>query len=220
MIKLNSINTRCEMVSILIHGLGQGASSWKETIGYLDENRSIYCVDLYSLVRTSEIDYRNLYQALVEYCNRFDEPIHICGLSLGGVLALNYAIDYPEKVNTLTLIGTQFKMPKVLLSIQHAIFYLLPKSTFENTGLDKRNFLNLSKSLTNLDFSHQLLEIKCPVMMICGEKDIVNKKASRHLHQHIKGSRLAIIENAGHEVNLDNPGKLAKVISGFWCTIH
>lgn len=208
------------MVAILIHGLGQGASSWERTIGYLDDNRSIHCVDLYSLVRTDEINYHNLYQGFVEYCEDFDEPIDICGLSLGGVLALNYAIDYPGKIKSLILIGTQYKMPKTILSIQHTIFRLMPKSIFENTGLDKLNFIHLSKSLTHLDFSSQLLEIKCPVMMICGDKDIVNKKASQRLQQHIEGSRLAIIENAGHEVNSDNPEKLARVIDDFWCTIQ
>ena len=24
-------------------------------------------------------------------------PVHLCGLSLGGILALNYALDFPEK---------------------------------------------------------------------------------------------------------------------------
>lgn len=208
------------MVSILIHGLGQDASSWDKTINYLDEKRSTHCVDLFSLISTNEINYNNLYDLFVEYCEGFDEPVHLCGLSLGGILALNYAIDYPEKTKSLILIGTQYKMPKILLSVQNTIFRLMPKSVFYNTGLVKINFIKLSKSLTVLDFSKQLSEIERSVLVICGEKDFANKKASRRLHQQIEGSRLEMIENAGHEVNLDNPEKLAKVLADFWCAIQ
>ena len=37
--------------------------------------------------------------------------ICLCGLSLGGVLALNYAIEHPEKIKGMVLIATQYKMP-------------------------------------------------------------------------------------------------------------
>ena len=54
------------------------------------------------------------------------EKIDLCGLSLGGILALNYAIDYPNKVEKLVLIGTPYRVPKVMFSIQNIIFKFLP----------------------------------------------------------------------------------------------
>ena len=42
----------------------------------------------------------------------------MCGLSLGGILALQYAIEHPEHIHALALIGTQYTMPKTLLRIQ------------------------------------------------------------------------------------------------------
>lgn len=45
-------------------------------------------------------------------CDKFDEPIDWCGLSLGGVLALNYAIERPDKVKSLVLIATPYMIPK------------------------------------------------------------------------------------------------------------
>ena len=35
--------------------------------------------------------------------------LNLCGLSLGAVLALNYAIDFPKKVNSLILIAPQYE---------------------------------------------------------------------------------------------------------------
>ena len=53
-----------------------------------------------------------LYGAFAEYCDHVGRAVHLCGLSLGGILALNYALDFPEKVKTLVLIGTPHKIPK------------------------------------------------------------------------------------------------------------
>ena len=53
--------------------------------------------NLPDLVHSKEVTYDNLYAAFSDYCNQYDEPIDLCGLSLGGVLALNYAIQYPKK---------------------------------------------------------------------------------------------------------------------------
>ena len=57
--------------------------------------------------------YHNLYSSFTEYCNNYDAPINLCGISLGGILALNYTLDFPDKVKSLVLIGTPHKIPKV-----------------------------------------------------------------------------------------------------------
>jgi len=62
------------------------------------------------------------HSVFVKYCNEFDGQIHLCGLSLGGILALNFALDFPQKVKTLVLIGTPYKVPKVAFSFQNIIF--------------------------------------------------------------------------------------------------
>jgi pimeloyl-ACP methyl ester carboxylesterase len=38
-----------------------------------------------------------IYTTFVKYCNNFTDKLNLCGLSLGGILALNYTIDYPKK---------------------------------------------------------------------------------------------------------------------------
>lgn len=56
--------------------------------------------------------YGELYTAFSEECDKENDEIVLCGLSLGAVLALNYAIDHPDKVKALVLIAAQYKMPK------------------------------------------------------------------------------------------------------------
>ena len=113
---------------IFVHGSGHKATSWEKTISYMTNNEDIVCPNLSSILEGKEASYENLYSSFVKYCNEFDGQIHLCGLSLGGILALNFALDFPQKVKTLVLIGTPYKVPKVAFSFQNIIFRFLPKS--------------------------------------------------------------------------------------------
>ena len=119
------------MKQIYVHGLGQTSDSWTKTIDILQTTDYSLCPNLPDLVHSKEVTYDNLYAAFSDYCNQYDEPIDLCGLSLGGVLALNYAIQYPKKVRSLVLIATQYKMPKKLLKFQNLLFRFMPKSMFQ-----------------------------------------------------------------------------------------
>ena len=107
---------------IFVHGSGHKATSWEKTISYMTNNEDIVCPNLSSILEGKETSYENLYSSFVKYCNEFDGQIHLCGLSLGGILALNFALDFPQKVKTLVLIGTPYKVPKVAFSFQNIIF--------------------------------------------------------------------------------------------------
>lgn len=92
----------------------------------------------------------------------------------------------------------------------------MPKSNFNQIGLEKSDFIKLTKSFKNLDFTNDLGKILCPTLIICGEKDIPNKNAARQLNKLILNSNLEFIEKASHKVNTDNPKELAKLIDNFY----
>ncbi|WP_054703595.1 alpha/beta hydrolase [Bacillus sp. JCM 19041] len=201
---------------LFVHGLGQDSSTWKKTIDTMELNSHVSCPDLFSLLGTCDPTYNNLYRLFFEYCNDFRGPINLCGLSLGAVLSLNYALDRPEKVNSLILIGAQYKMPKLLLALQNIMFYFMPKSVFLKIGTDKERFIRLMKSMRHLDFTERLVEIQCDSLILCGEKDVANKRASKYLSKHIKEARSIIIKDAGHELNIDSSSKLSVIMDDFW----
>ena len=206
------------MKYIFIHGLGQNSSSWEKTLSFMEKDDNFECIDLLALCNNVNITYENLYNEFSEYCNNIFEPINLCGLSLGGNLALNYVTDYPEKINSIILIGTQDKMPKLLFKVQKFIFGLMSEKLFKNNGngFEKKHFLQIIDSMMNLDFSNKLKNILCNTLIICGEKDIFNKKSAKKLANNIKNAKLIIIKNSGHVVNTDNPKELALAIEGFY----
>ena len=175
------------MKYIFLHGLGQAPSDWETTIKRLDLGLDVDCPDLSDWLSGKEARYFNLYHALESYCEQQEEPLHLCGLSLGGILALHYTLEHAEKVASLVLIGTQYVMPK-----------------------------RLFKSMMDLDFQKDLEKINCRVLVLCGEKDKANMSAAIGLKRQINHAELEIISHAGHEINKDNPVELGKILSNFY----
>lgn len=200
------------MKYMLLHGMGQNASSWDKTISLLSDTTKIVCPELRDFFTEGNCHYSKMYAAFCDYCNNFSEPLNLCGLSLGAVLALNYAIDFPQKVKSLILIAPQYDMPKFLLKVQNVLFKFMPESQFKDIGLTKKDFITLTNSMADMDFTSGLEKVSCPVLVLCGEKDNVNKKAAVKIAEKLSKARFSMIENAGHEVNIDNPSGLAKAM--------
>jgi pimeloyl-ACP methyl ester carboxylesterase len=136
-------------------------------------------------------------------------------LSLGAILALNYAIDYPGNVSALVLIAARYKMPKTLLSFQNVILKLMPDSINTDSPISKPNLLSLTNSMSDIDFSENLSKVKAKTLVLCGAKDLFNKAHNKKLSKKIHGAQFATIMNSGHIVNEENPALLAEKIKEF-----
>ncbi len=204
------------MKKILIHGSGHKADSWNKVLSYMKDNKDILCPELSTILNGKEASYNNLYSSFVEYCGKMNGQIELCGLSLGGILALNYAIDYPDKIKSLVLIGTPHKVPKIMFNIQNVIFKFLPKRIFEEMAFNKKDTFILGNSMKKLDFSNKIQNISCKTLIICGEKDNANIKSAYYFAKNIKNARIEIIKNAGHILNEENPKQLSELLNKFW----
>ena len=204
------------MKHILLHGLGQSAISWTDTVKNMEPIDDILCLNLSEWLPDGTACYTGLYDGLAKYCAQLEGPLNLCGLSLGGILALQYGIEHPDRVNSLVLIGTQYVMPKKLMKFQNALFHLMPKNAFSNMGFPKRSFIKLCNSMVHLDFTEGLGQLRCPVLIVCGEKDEANKTASVQMKEQIPNAELVMIPGAGHEVNRDAPAELGKAVSDFF----
>ena len=94
---------------VLIHGLGDQASVWKNTTGPLAEEHRVIAIDLIGFGHSDKppFDYRP--QTLVDFLDgfikalRLDRP-SLVGNSLGGQVAALYAIEHPAGVDKLVLV--------------------------------------------------------------------------------------------------------------------
>ena len=99
------------MEIILIHGLGQTADSWNETINMLSAETDVLCPGLSDFYGSGGYD--EMYQGFSEYLDKISRPLYLCGLSLGAVLALNYALDHHERVSGIALAAPQLDRKSV-----------------------------------------------------------------------------------------------------------
>lgn len=200
---------------LLLHGLGQGPGSWDGVLDALGPDPGAACPDLFGLCGGAP-DYPALYAAFEDYAGALPEPVLLCGLSLGSVLALDYAIRRPERVAGLVLVAPQYKMPRALLRLQNAVFRMMPERAFAQTGLGKRDILRLTASMMDLDLRDGLARVDCPALILVGEKDAANRKAARELAGLLPRATVREVPGAGHEVNVDAPRELAEALRGFW----
>lgn len=204
------------MTQVYVHGLGQTPASWGPVLSLLDASDEPVCPDLTQLVSAKEINYSHLYGAFAQFCDNLEAPLALCGLSLGGVLALHYAAEHPERVGSLVLIALQYRMPKRLLRMQNALFHVMPSSMFRGTGFSKAQMIQLCGSMLDLDLSGRLSDISCPTLILRGNRDRANKLACTELAQLLRRAELHIVEGAGHEVNREAPEQLAVLLRAFY----
>ena len=86
------------MTMIFLHGSGHQAASWRATVSQMPAGAQILRPNLAALLEGQPARFENLCAAFARYCAKADTPLDLCGLSLGGILALAYTLEHPEKV--------------------------------------------------------------------------------------------------------------------------
>ena len=75
-----------------------------------------------------------------------------------------------EKVDSLVLIGAQYKSSKFTDRFSKSYLPLYAKQGFWKYGTIKSSTIKLAHSMRSLDFTLQLNNIRCPVTILCGKR--------------------------------------------------
>lgn len=94
----------CLMKTVLLHGLGQTAQDWKEVVQQLSISDGD-CPELFSSAE-DEISYSQILGDLEQRYSEVKEPLRICGLSLGALLAIDFAIRHTEPSSSYCKCGS------------------------------------------------------------------------------------------------------------------
>lgn len=96
---------------LLIHGWGMHCDIWGSVATQLAQHFRVHCVDLPGYGASpmiAQYDLDGLVQRLSEYWHAEydDEPLALCGWSLGGQIAMRWALHAPHQVDKLVLVAT------------------------------------------------------------------------------------------------------------------
>ena len=172
------------------------------------------------------------------------DKVHIVGISLGAVLAQDFANQFPKAVQSLACFGGydinnfDAKMQKgnsaaQLLMMLKAVFSTkwfaksnkkisayteqAQKDFYEmNIGFPKRSFMYLA-SLNAMVNVRQATPREYPLLIGCGQHDIpMELSAVEMLKKNEPECKVVIFEGAGHCVNMDVPQQFNKTLAEFW----
>lgn len=196
------------MKIVFLHGLGQRAADWDQVASQFP---NADCPELFEIAG-EKLNYSAILSSLEERYEYEKEPLCLCGLSLGGMLALDYALRHGDQVAAMVLLGARDRTPRLLMDIQDLLFRCMPDKAFASTGMKKEQVRDLTRSMKNLDFTDRLSTIHCPVTVACGEKDHPNLAAARRLAKYLPNARLYVVPHTGHELNTDAPDTVVQVV--------
>ena len=226
---------------ILIHGAGGNHLSWPPQIRRLPGQR-IYALDLPGHGKSSGVG-RHSIDDYAEDLSTFMKLLKIrkailVGISMGSGIALAFAIKHPKNVSGLVLLGSgaKLRVASTILeslgnpnSVRPAV-EMINDSCFGKhvperlKELSKQTMIQMRPSAllgdflacNQFDVSGRLDEIKIRTLIVCGSEDrMTPMRFSEHLHASIAGSKLRVVESAGHMVMAEQPDIVADMLLEF-----
>jgi pimeloyl-ACP methyl ester carboxylesterase len=226
---------------VLIHGAGSSHLSWPAELRRLT-GRTVLCLDLPGHGKSEGVGC----QSVGAYCGALIEFLAALGMyqaifvghSLGGAIALNMAVDFPQHVAGLGLIssGAFFNPPPYLLEyLANPVTTAVAIQALQERSLSARTNADLAaRSLQTLkatrpsvlygdwlacaqfDLRERMAEIGIPVYIACGAEDkLVPASQSRYLAEHIPDTRLTVLPGAGHLALIEEPATVARGLGAY-----
>lgn len=241
---------------LLIHGLGSEASSWRLQMEFLSLKgfrplavdvpgfgKSPYPAGKWSIKRIAEI--------ISGFISKLtSQPVIVCGISMGGTIALQMALDRQSQVAGLVLLNTfarlyprkpdeWFYFLQRIMIVQFMDFRqqadrvswrIFPKPDQadlrselkqEILQADRRAYRAAMRSLGLFDVRNHLKNLKIPVLVLTGENDTtVSRPNQDELARKLPTACQVIIPDSGHGSIADQPAIVNREIYQFITSLN
>lgn len=224
---------------VFIHGFTLDRRMWKPQVDEFSKKFKVITHDLRGFGKSStpvdKYSHHEDLKALLDHLGISEA--HIIGLSLGGEIALDFAVSYPDMVKTLTLADSSLGGYKSTVDwnvhpelgldkakenwLNHHVFdktrenieatFLLKQIVSDYSGWHWFN--NDPREKVSPSTIEQIQNINIPTTIIIGEYDLSYfKDIADILNNKIPNSNKVIIKNSGHMSNLENIEQFNKTI--------
>lgn len=232
---------------VVIHGGGGDASTWLQNIEELSTSYTVYAPDLPGYGGSQALDGNYYIPELTEFIDDFSENLgleefYLVGHSLGGGVALNYALQFPNRIKKLVLVSSLclgreiafwvriLSLPVLLRTVGaitmaafQGIKWVIKKLLkgvefvipFSPTSLIIGGSMTTFKEQT-LVLAGRFSEVVAPTLLVWGAKDnIVPVRQAYVAAEAIPDCQLKIFEKRGHNVHRDEVTEFSQVVRGF-----
>jgi len=222
---------------LCLHGMFGGLSNYDALINKLENCRVIVpSIPIHDL--GPQLSIETLTQWLKGFIDELeiDQPI-LLGNSLGGHLALDYTIKYPDNVQALVLTGSSGLQEKDFGSscprrndreyVRKQAAQTFYQDMVDETLLDDimdvitdpaklKNILTVARDTHEYDIERHLPEITQKVLLVWGKNDeITPPEAARKFYEKLPNADLRWIAECGHAPMMEHPETFALFLNEF-----
>lgn len=194
---------------LILHGGAGSIVDMKNLTDNFSDSYMVIANDRQGHGKTTDLEgdlsFQNMTDNTVEFLDYLKlDRVNVIGFSDGGIIALTLAIKYPERINKAVYIGTNYHHNGIPESI---------KDWIRTADLSEK----IRKLwLTQPTFSiEELNQIKCPSLIVIGDRDGLSLNHTISFFQNVKNSELSIIPNATHDVIKEKPALVNTIIDQF-----
>jgi pimeloyl-ACP methyl ester carboxylesterase len=224
---------------LLVHGLGSSTQDWEAQIPALAQQFEVIAFDVRGHGRSAKPRQRYSVKLFADDTAALIRalgiaPAHVVGISMGGMIAFQLAVDAPGLVRSLVIVNSGPAMPirtvaqRMMIWTRIAIVRirgmramgqvladkLLPKP--DHAALraafierwaanDPRAYLSALHGLVNWSVMDRLADITCPVLVLSADQDYTPIPIKQAYTALMKHAELVVIDDARHFMPIEQP---------------
>ncbi len=235
---------------LLIHGVGGAASHWGPISEALGASHDVIAMDLRghggSDLIAGPLDAYEMARDALQVLDECDVArCAVVGLALGGAVAMALALDYPERVARLAVIGTvcgrtaeekRRALDRVAFLKTHGLAALadsnrerwftdafrqehpdvVERRVAQVKTCDPASYLHAFTVFCTADFADRLAEIGVPTLVVTGEHDLAaTPRMAKLMAEGIGDCRMHVLPGLRHSVLIEAPAQVGALLEAF-----
>ena len=222
--QINGINMYYETYGsgkplIFLHGNGGSIYSSRAKIDYFKQYFKVIAID--SRGHGKSVDTTTKMLTYTQMANDIKvlldslgiDSANISGQSDGGILGLLIAINYPSKISKLAAFGANLFPGKK--AIVDEIENMVRDTLRVTKDFNRRRLYSLLEYQPNIT-EKELKTIKCPVLIMSGDRDVIRLEHSIKIFYNIENSNFFVMPGATHFGSYEKPELFNLVLLDFF----
>lgn len=222
-----------EQTYVLLHGFADGMDVWDGVAPELASKGRVALVELrghgYSGGPEGPYEWDDLGKDLIKVLDGLEiQKATLVGHGLGGIIALMTALQAPDRVERLVLIGTATRANaeqenwcreiikagkwNALQGIAHAIFGPTSRKQVDGTAGPLIELAKRMETLHAQPITDRISAVACPALVLVGSNDPAE---AGPLAAALPGGRLETLDGLGHFPHKNEPAKVVAAIQQF-----